>query len=219
MVQIIPAILAKTSDEFQKDLDKIQNSHVFDGSWVHIDFADNKFVPNQTVGPEILKKCPTNLKLEAHLMVETPNTWVSLLKDAQVKRAIAHIETGIEVIDHFISQCKLADIEVGLAINMETNIIKLQEYFEVADLILVMSIEPGFQGQSFIPNSIERVRQLKSICSNFNKPFIIGVDGHVDKENINSLVEAGAESLVIGSHLLKGDIKTNVEKIKKALQP
>lgn len=218
MVQIIPAILAKTPDEFQKDLDKIQFSHIFDGGWVHIDFTDNKFVPNQTIGPEILKKYPTNLKIEAHLMVETPNIWTQALKDSQVKRIIAHIETGTLVIDDFISQCKLADIEVGLAIKMETNIRKLQQYFEVVDLILVMSIEPGFQGQPFISNSIERIRQLKSICSNFDKPFIIGVDGHVDSENINSLVEVGAEHLVIGSHLLKGDIRKNVEKIKEALR-
>lgn len=216
MIQIIPAILATTEEEYKEAIEKISNSKSLKNGWLHIDFADNKFVQNQTIDSSVLKKYSTDLNLEAHLMVEEPNNWIASLKDAGVKRAIAHVETEEEDVDDFVAQCKVLNMEVGMAIKIETPLEKLDPYWEVADLILVMSIELGFQGQPFKAEAINRIKEIKKICSNFDKPFMIGVDGHVDNQTAKSLINAGVEQLVVGSFLLKGNLDENLEKIWKA---
>ncbi|MBI3485906.1 ribulose-phosphate 3-epimerase [Candidatus Daviesbacteria bacterium] len=217
-MQIIPAILATSEEDYSKTIEKINSTKAFNQGWVHIDIIDNKFVQNQTIDSTVLEKYPTSLNIEAHLMVESPNAWVSSLKEVNVKRAIAHIETGEKNIDDFIGSCKVLEIEVGLAIKVQTPLEKLNPYWDTIDLVLIMSVEPGFQGQPFIKKALDRVKEIKKICIKLDKAFIIGVDGHVNDQNAKELAEAGADNLVIGSFLLKGEIAENVEKIWEALQ-
>src|SRR3989344_5612978 len=157
MIQIIPAILATTEDQYSADLQKLSACEPLNGGWVHIDFADNKFVQNQTIEPNVVSKFPADFQKEAHLMVSHPKIWVDKLVDAGFKRIIFHIESkddANEVIDHIKSK----GLEVGLAIKKETPIGNLTSFIDKIDVVLVMTIVPGFQGQPFIPQTLDKVR-------------------------------------------------------------
>jgi ribulose-phosphate 3-epimerase len=212
MVQIIPAVLSKTEEEFIFNIERLSRCESLKNGWIHIDFADNEFVPNQTIVPGNVARVHLDFKKEAHLMVSHPIRWVDELVGAGFKRIIFHIESGDDV-DKVLDYIKEKGLEAGLAIKMDTAIEKLEEYKEKLDVLLVMSIEPGFQGQPFIAESFNRIRELKSK----NWPSIIAVDGSVKDENAKQLVEAGIDNLVVGSYLLKGDIEENLERIWEVL--
>lgn len=208
MIQIVPAILDKTAQDFQKHIDQLKNSTNFQEGWMHIDFADNQFVPNETIGITTTSKFPIELKKEAHLMVEHPLDWINNLKIAGFDRIIFHFESKDDI-SQVIDQIKKANMEVGIAINPETDIESLEPYKNDIDQILVMGIVPGFQGQPFIPATIDKIKDLKSK----NWSVKISTDGAVSTVNARKLVEAGVDQLVSGSFLLNGDIDENVEKI------
>lgn len=212
MIQIVPAILDKIPEDFKAHIDKLKNSHSFQEGWVHIDFADNIFVPNKTIGVDIVSKFPTNLQKEAHLMVDHPLEWIEDLKKAGFDRIVFHYECSDDI-EKIIKAVKKTGMEVGVAINPETSIDLLKSYKDKLDQILVMGIIPGFQGQPFIPDTIGKIRDLKSK----SWPVKISVDGAVRDENAKQLAEAGVDQLVSGSFLLKGDMDENVEKIWEAI--
>lgn len=211
MVQIIPAILSATEEDFQRDIDRYSSCESLQAGWIHIDFADNKFVPNKTVGLDTIEKFPTELKKEAHLMVEYPLVWVKKLNKLGFKRVIFHIEAKDDTLE-VIEKIQKLGMEVGIAINPDTPIKKLAAFITKINLVLIMSIVPGFQGQPFIPESLDKIRKASQLISK-NSSLAIGVDGHVTDENAKSIVAAGATQLTVGSFLLKGDIDENLEKI------
>lgn len=199
MVRIIPAILATNEEDYHNNLDKIENSVHLEDGWVHIDFIDGIFAPSITITPEVLKKYPTKLKIEAHLMVANPTEY---MKGLEADRIITHIE---------IPKDKLPD-EANLAINPETDLSALDDFNP--SVVLVMTVHPGKQGQEFIPQALEKIKALK-----VKRPdILIGVDGGVSAENAKLIVDAGADYLVVGSHLLEGDIDENLEVFWEALQ-
>jgi ribulose-phosphate 3-epimerase len=212
MIQIVPAILDKTPEDFEKHITQLKNSLGFQEGWVHIDFADNKFVPNETIEPSVVSEYPTDLKKEAHLMVSRPLGWIKELKEAGFDRVIFHFEAD-DNIDEVIEAIKNAGMEVGVAINPETQIEWLEPYKDSLDQVLIMGIVPGFQGQPFIPATIDKIKNLKSK----DWPVKISVDGAIRDTNARELMEAGADQLVSGSFLLSGDIDENVEKIWEAI--
>ncbi len=179
---------------------------------MHIDFADGKFVENKTLDPESIKKYPLNLKKEAHLMVARPLAWITKLKDAGFDRVIFHFESE-DSVSEVIKTIKNADMEVGIALNADTKIDELESIKNRVDQVLVMGIVPGFQGQPFIPATIDKIKDLKSK----NWPIKISTDGAVRDDNAKDLVEAGVDQLVSGSFLLKGDIDEQVEKLWEAI--
>ncbi len=208
MVQIIPSILATSEEQYQNNLFKLAASSSFKEGWVHIDFADNKFVQNKTIDPEIVGKFPTNFRKEAHLMVSHPKEWIEKLVKAGFERIIFHIESE-EDPNKLIDNIRKMGLGVGIAIKMDTDILKLEPFANKIDLIVVMSIIPGFQGQPFIIQSLDRIREMKDN----NWPVKIEVDGSVNDKNIKAIIEAGADLLVVGSFLLKGDTEENLEKL------
>ncbi|MBI2012047.1 ribulose-phosphate 3-epimerase [Candidatus Daviesbacteria bacterium] len=212
MVQIIPAILDKTSEDFEKHINQLKGSEAFKEGWVHFDFADNEFVPNHTIGIDMVKQFPISLKKEAHLMVAHPLEWVEGLKKAEFDRVIFHFESKDDI-QECIKEIKNLGMEVGIALNNETKIEKLEPFQDKIDLVLIMAIVPGFQGQPFLPHSLEKIKKLKEK----NWPVGISVDGAIRDENAKQFVEAGVDYLVIGSFLLKGYIDENVEKIWEAI--
>lgn len=217
MVQIIPAVLATTEEEYQQDISKLESCESLQNGWVHIDFADNIFVQNITIEPEIIQKSPTNLLKEAHLMVAHPREWIDKLVAAGFNRVIFHIECE-DNIEEVIDYIKSKGLEVGLAIKNETPIEKLQPFVgrinrgtvfvPKIEVILVMTIVPGFQGQPFIPQALDKVRQIKSKWG-----VKVGVDGAVKDDNIKDIVDTGADFVIIGSYLLKGNIEENLENL------
>lgn len=206
MVQIIPAVLATTEEKYQSDINKLNSSPSLSGSFVHIDFADNEFVQNITIDPGIIQKYPNNFRKEAHLMVVHPKDWIDQLKAAGFERIIFHLESEDDIL-LVIENIRSKGLEVGLAINKETALERLEPFVDKIDVVLVMSIIPGFQGQPFIPQTLDKVRQIKSN----NWPVKVGVDGAVRDSNIKEIVESGVDFVTVGSYLLKGDVEENLE--------
>ncbi len=204
MIQIIPAILATSEEQYQNDLAKLSKSETLSEGWVHIDFADNKFVQNQTVGVETIEKFPTNFHKEAHLMVSYPKQWIDKLIEAGFERIIFHIESE-DNIDEVIDLIKAKGLEAGLAIKIDTALEKLEEFIHKIDLVLVMSIVSGFQGQPFIPEALNRLLKIKM------KGIRVGPDGAINNGNIKEITKTGADFVIVGSYLLKGDTDENME--------
>lgn len=211
MIQIIPAILAVTEEDYKRDLATIKKAKLF--KWVHIDFTDNEFVQNTTIGIEIVGQTSTNLNKEAHLMVNHPLQWLDKLKNAGFKRVVFHFESQDDVLE-CLNKIKKLGMEAGVALNINTPIEKLTPFKDCIDLVLIMAIVPGFQGQPFLPEALDKIKALKAK----NWPLRISVDGAVRSINAKQLVQAGVNQLTVGSFLLTGDIDENVERLWKALR-
>lgn len=214
MIQIIPAILATTEEEYSSKLKVITDSKLFDDGWVQIDFADNKFVQNQTIGLEIVAKYPTNLKKEAHLMVEDPINWLEKAKEVGIERVIFHAET--KDIHQTLDRAWELGLMIGLALNPETEIEVVKPFVDRLDVIQIMSIYPGFSGQDFLPEAFEKVKQASHLKAK-NDKLNISVDGGVSIDNSHQLVLSGADHLVLASHLLNGNLEENLEHIWEAI--
>lgn len=212
MIQIIPAILSNKESDFERDIKRYNDSELLQGGWVHIDFMDRKFVPNKSIGLSVVSKHPTQLIKEAHLMVVRPKAWVDKLMRADFQRIFFHLEVEGDIRE-CISHVKSKGMEVGLALNPETPVNKLKPFMDSLDRVLLMGIHPGFQGQEFLPQVIEKIQEVSYLRAKNNGTFNIGADGGVRDENAKELVDAGADFLVSGSFLLKGDIDANLEKI------
>lgn len=212
MTEIVPAILDKTAEDFRKHIEQLKASQGFQEGWVHIDFADNKFVPNQTIEPEVISEYPTDLKKEAHLMVDHPLEWIEKLKDAGFDRVVFHFESQDKP-EEVVNAVKKAGMEVGIALKPDTSIDSLETLKDKIDQVLVMGIVPGFQGQPFIPETLDKIKNLKSK----NWPIKISTDGAVRDTNAKSLIDAGVDQLVCGSFLLQGNIDENLEKLWEAI--
>lgn len=211
--EIIPAILSKNIEEFQGELNKLLNSQNLNSGWVHVDFMDNIFVPNMSMVPDELSGIDfKSLKKEAHLMVKDPESWIEKLLELGFERIIIHIEAEGDMAG-YIKQIKGAGAESVLAINPDTSIESLTPYVQIADRILVMGVVPGFQGQPFVPEAIDRIKEIKSK----GWPVKILVDGAVKDTNAKEILDAGADSIILGSFLMKGDPDENLAKLKASL--
>lgn len=208
MVQIIPAILATKEEDYRRDITRIEQSSSFKEGWVHIDLMDNLFVPNKSISPSATAKYMTNLHKEAHLMVAHPLEWVDELIEAGFEKIIFHIESTDDPAK-CIEYIKEEGLQVGIAINNETPIEKLEPFLDKVDMVLVMGVVPGFQGQKFIPQALEKIKQLKSQQTTAK----IGIDGAVKDDNIKEVVASGVDFVTVGSYLLKGDIDENLENL------
>jgi len=208
MVQIIPAILSTKEEDFKRDISRYKQSHSFQDGWIHIDFMDNKFVPNLSIKPSVTGKYPIKLKKEAHLMVSKPIDWVDELAEAGFERVIFHIESENNI-DECIQHIKNKKMDVGLAINNETPIEKLEPFIDKISIVLIMTIVPGFQGQPFIPEALDKVRKIKLK----NWQARVGVDGHVKDTDAKEIINSGVDFMIVGSYLLDGDIDENLEKL------
>ncbi len=212
--EIIPAILSKTTEDFQNDLNKLLNSKKLNKGWVHVDFMDNKFVPNSSITPDDLSAVDfKGLKKEAHLMVSEPQEWIKKLLKLGYKRIIIHIEINDGRIAQYISLIKQSGAKAVLAINPQTPVSRLEPFARMIDGILVMGVIPGFQGQSFIPETLNKIKEIKSQ----NWPVKILVDGAVKDLNAGNIMESGADILILGSFLIKGDPDQNYESLWKAI--
>lgn len=217
MVQIIPAILATSEEDFKRDILRLMQSSSLKEGWLHIDFADNAFVPNQTITPSVVAQYTTDLYKEAHIMVAHPIEWIDNLAEAGFERIIFHLETQDETADT-IELIKSKGLEVGIAVKNETLLKQLEPYVAKIDVVLLMSIVPGLQGQPFLPEVMDKIKETSRLRSKGNYSFRIGVDGGVRDTNIKELVDAGVDFVTVGSYLLKGDLDENLENFWEALR-
>lgn len=218
MIQIIPAILATAEEDYKTIIYKIRSCPELVEGWVHIDFMDNKFVQNESIGPEIVDKYKLEfpLKLEAHLMVEDPKSWITeLVKVSNIKRIVFHVEIKKDI-EEVVKLAKDHGLEAGLAVNPETSVNNLEQFINKVDIVLVMGVHPGFQGQDFIPETLEKAKEVLRLRSGQIR-FKIEFDGGVSENNIKKIIDAGADIAVIGSGLFKYDnLEEGLEKIRKA---
>lgn len=212
MTTIVPAILATTEEEYKQKLDRIKAGPELAEGWVQIDLMDNKFVQNRSIGPDVLVKYPANLSLEAQLMVEYPENWIDELIKIPVARIIFPVE-DTEGVEERIKHIKNHGVQVGLSLNPDTGIEAVEPFIQDLDAVLVMSVHPGFGGQEFIPEVLPKIKNLKEMKSN----LIVGVDGGISPENAKLVSNAGADYLVVGSHLMEGEISKNLEKFQEAI--
>ena len=168
--------------------------------WIHIDIMDGKFVPNITFGQNIIDiiKKNSNLLIDCHLMVENQEKYIEVFKKAGADLITVHVEPNLHI-HRTIQKIKKLECKVGIALNPATSLSTLDWILEDIDLVLLMSVNPGFKGQKFINFTLEKIRKLKRIVNEKKTNVKIQVDGGICKENIKKIKEAGADIFVVGS--------------------
>src|SRR2546429_3711116 len=209
MVTIIPAILSHNVRHFMNKLHAVEPYF----REAQIDFMDGVFVPNKTVTAKELRGLQTFLKLEAHLMVQTPETWVQDALYAKCRRIIVHQELGAGL-SGTLQMIRGLGVEAGVAVNPDTEIEGLDSWWRWIDMIQVMGVMPGHYGAKFQPAAIEKVRYLRER----GFPGIIQVDGAVTPETAPMLKRAGVNRLVVGHDLFGSEDNPSLDKIGEKLQ-
>ncbi len=197
MFEIAPSIL---SADFTKLGEEIKAIEAGGASVLHFDVMDGQFVPNITVGLPVLKSVRkvTTLTIDAHLMIKEPNRYAVEFVKAGADMVSVHVEADVHL-QRTLTAIREADGKAGIAINPATPLVALEEALPYADFILLMSVNPGFGGQKFIPTSLDKLRRLRRMIDERGLNVRIEIDGGIDAGNINKIVEAGAEIIVAGS--------------------
>src|SRR5919106_440482 len=198
---IAPSIL---SADFTRLGEEIAACESAGADWLHIDVMDGHFVPNITMGPFIVKasRRATKLPLDVHLMIEKPERHLEAFAKAGASRLNVHVEACPHLYDT-LQQIKALGCEAGIALNPDTPVRNIEAFMLEANLILVMSVYPGFSGQEFIPGTIEKVAEIRKKLDELNSPPWIEVDGGVSVENIQKIKNSGATAFVAATSVFK----------------
>jgi ribulose-phosphate 3-epimerase len=188
--------------------------------WIHVDVMDGHFVPNLTFGPKMVADLhrATRLPLDVHLMIERPEDWVGRYVEAGATYVTVHIEATRDAAGT-LDAIRTAGARPGIALNPETDVARLQPYLDRADLVLVMSVHPGFGGQAFIPSALDKVRTLRAALDARGSKAELEVDGGIKHQIAKDVVSAGASVLVAGSavYLDPDGVAAALAKLRKAI--
>ena len=214
-ILISPSILAGDFSQLGKDIQKLENAGA---DMIHVDVMDGHFVPNITIGPPVIKSLRkyTDLPFDVHLMISPVHKYIEDFSKAGSDIITIHPEATEDVKDS-IDLIKSLGKKVGLSLNPDTPIDKIEKYLDQIDLVLVMTVYPGFGGQKFISKVLNKIKNLKNIKDENKFRFDIEVDGGVNFENNKLAIEAGANILVSGTTIFKnndGDIKKNIDLLR-----
>lgn len=211
---IAPSILAADFGNLQRDIEMINQS---DADWFHIDIMDGVFVPNISFGMPVLKAITAHADktIDVHLMIVDPDRYIKTFADLGANNLTVHYE-ACPHLHRTLQAIKAEGMAAGVALNPHTNINLLEDTIDDIDLVCIMSVNPGFGGQSFIENTYEKVRALKELIDRKGTHTLIEVDGGVSSENAKQLIDAGADVLVAGSFIFKGsDPAKTIRELKK----
>jgi len=214
-IKISPSILSADFSKLSSEIKKLEEGGA---DMIHVDVMDGHFVPNLTIGPPVIKslRSHTSLPFDVHLMISPVHKYIKNFSDAGADIITIHPEATDNLIDS-INHIKNLKKKAGVSLNPNTKISTVEKYLDKIDLILIMSVYPGFGGQKFIPEVVSKIKTLSEIKKNKNLNFDIEVDGGINFENSKSVIEAGANILVSGTTIFKensGDIKKNIETLK-----
>ena len=213
--RIAPSILAADFGNLQRDVEMVNHS---EADLFHLDIMDGVFVPNISYGMPIVKSIAKHATktLDAHLMIIDPDRYIKTFADLGMDYLTVHFE-ACNHLHRTIQAIKNEGMKAGVALNPHTNVMQLEDTIQDIDLALVMSVNPGFGGQSFIENTYSKVEKLKEMILRKNSSAMIQVDGGVTNKNAKKLVEAGADVLVAGSYVFKSPNPDNTIKDLKNL--
>lgn len=217
MVKIAPSILAADFARLGEEVAMVEKAG---GDIIHVDIMDGHFVPNLTIGPAVvasLKKV-TSLPLDVHLMVEEPDRFINAFVEAGANYLTVHAETGYHL-ERTLNVIKDKKCKVGIALNPATPVEDIKLVLEEIDLVLIMSVNPGFGGQEFIPFSIPKISQVKKMAEEIGREIEIEVDGGLTLDNVQDVAKAGATILVMGTSIFKAkSINETMAVLKKKLK-
>tara|TARA_A100001011_G_C14146567_1_gene772133 strand:- start:362 stop:1021 length:660 start_codon:yes stop_codon:yes gene_type:complete len=214
-IQISPSILAADFSQLGNEIKRLEEGGA---DMIHVDVMDGHFVPNLTIGPPVIKSLKKNSSLifDVHLMISHVHKYIEAYSDAGADIITIHPE-ATDDLDLSISKIKQLKKKVGVSLNPETKIDNIMQFLDKIDLVLIMSVNPGFGGQKFMPEVLSKVKKLKSIQKEKKLNFDIEIDGGINFENYKLAIEAGANILVSGTTIFKdnnGDVKKNIELLK-----
>ena len=214
-IQISPSILSADFSQLGNEIKKLEEGGA---DLIHVDVMDGHFVPNLTIGPPVIKRLRkyTNIPFDVHLMISPVHKYIEDYAKAGADIITIHPE-ATENLKDSINLIKKLNKKVGVSLNPDTKINVLDGHFPNIDLILIMSVFPGFGGQKFIPDTIHKIRNIKDIKEKNKYNFDIEVDGGINFTNSKEVINAGANILVSGTTIFKennGDIKKNIETLK-----
>ena len=193
MVKIAPSILSANFGDLNNDIKKIQD-HV---DWIHVDVMDGHFVPNITIGAPVVKCIESTKPLDCHLMIENPAKYVPDFIKAGADFISTHIELGLESVQECIKLCKDANVGAGVVLNPATPVEEIFPVLDDVDYVLVMSVVPGFGGQGFMEEVLDKVRTIREM-----KPELeIQIDGGINGETYKKAIDAGVSNMVAGSYI------------------
>ena len=214
MIQFAPSILSADFARLLEDVKKVEKAGC---EYLHIDVMDGHFVPNITLGPGIVKSLrkDVNMVFDAHLMIENPDNYIKEFADAGCDIIVVHQEACTHL-HRTIQNIKSHGIKAGVALNPATPIETIKYVLQDVDMVLLMSVNPGFGGQSYIPGVTEKIKELKALIDEMNLDIDIEVDGGVKPSNIAEVVNAGANVIVAGSAIFNADdIDEAVKSLRK----
>ena len=200
-VQIAPSIL---SADFTRLGDEIRSVEAGGAHMIHVDVMDGHFVPNITIGPPVVRSIrdATGLPLDVHLMISEADRFIPAFAEAGANSITVHVE-ALRHLDRTVALIRSFGARVGVALNPATSITEIEHVLDLVDMILVMTVNPGFGGQKFIPYTIEKTRRLREMIDQAGVACVIEVDGGIDLANMGDVLGAGAGVIVAGSAIFK----------------
>ncbi len=216
-IQISPSILSADFSQLGNEIKRLEEGGA---DLIHVDVMDGHFVPNLTIGPPVIKSLKKNcsLKFDVHLMISPVHKYIEIFSNAGADIITIHPE-ATEDLAASISKIKELGKKAGVSLNPETEVDVIKNYLSQIDLVLIMSVNPGFGGQKFMPEVLDKIRELKNIQKRQNIDFDIEIDGGINFENSKIAIKAGANILVSGTTIFKsnnGDIKKNIDLLKSS---